>query len=217
VVRPCVHCHRNHYHVPVQSSKPMEQDIKIETLAVMSVSVFVVMAVVTFLIPFEDENTRFFFVGLAGILAVINVFGFVMIWRASPTIIDEIFLMTPDGLLLKHYTRRLKPDADEDILAGMLTAVQTFIKESMDESSGRLREIRFENYDIVISHSKHVVVAAILSTKKPEKLRNQLKLVTEDIETKYGSTLAKWSGDKSELSEVDTLMKRLLGGKYRRK
>jgi len=195
----------------------MEQDIKIETLAVMSVSVFVVMAVVTFLIPFEDENTRFFFVGLAGILAVINVFGFVMIWRASPTIIDEIFLMTPDGLLLKHYTRRLKPDADEDILAGMLTAVQTFIKESMDESSGRLREIRFENYDIVISHSKHVVVAAILSTKKPEKLRNQLKLVTEDIETKYGSTLAKWSGDKSELSEVDTLMKRLLGGKYRRK
>ena len=195
----------------------MEQDIKIETLAVMSVSVFVVMAVVTFLIPFEDESTRFFFVSLAGILAVINVFGFVMIWRASPTIIDEIFLMTPDGLLLKHYTRRLKPDADEDILAGMLTAVQTFIKESMDESSGRLREIRFENYDIVISHSKHVVVAAILSTKKPEKLRNQLKLVTEDIETKYGSTLAKWSGDKSELSEVDTLMKRLLGGKYRRK
>jgi hypothetical protein len=195
----------------------MEQDIKIETLAVMSVSVFVVMAVVTFLIPFEDENTRFFFVSLAGILAVINVFGFVMIWRSSPTIIDEIFLMTPDGLLLKHYTRRLKPDADEDILAGMLTAVQTFIKESMDESSGRLREIRFENYDIVISHSKHVVVAAILSTKKPEKLRNQLKLVTEDIETKYGSTLAKWSGDKSELSEVDTLMKRLLGGKYRRK
>jgi len=217
VVPPCVHCHRKHYHVPMQSSKPMEQDIKIETLAVMSVSVFVVMAVVTFLIPFEDESTRFFFVSLAGILAVINVFGFVMIWRASPTIIDEIFLMTPDGLLLKHYTRRLKPDADEDILAGMLTAVQTFIKESMDESSGRLREIRFENYDIVISHSKHVVVAAILSTKKPEKLRNQLKLVTEDIETKYGSTLAKWSGDKSELSEVDTLMKRLLGGKYRRK
>ncbi len=195
----------------------MEQDIKIETLAVMSVSIFVVMAVVTFFVPFEDDSTRFFFVALAGVLAVINVLGFLMIWRSSPTIIDEIFLMTPDGLLLKHYTRRLKPDADEDILAGMLTAVQTFIKESMDESSGRLREIKFENYDIVISHSKHVVVAAIISTKKPEKLRNQLKLVTEDIESKYGSTLAKWSGDKSELSEVDTLMKRLLGGKYRRK
>lgn len=195
----------------------MEQDIKLETLAVMSVSVFVVMAVVMFFVPFDDDSTRFFFVGLAGVLAVFNVVGFLMIWRSSPTIIDEIFLMTPDGLLLKHYTRRLKPDADEDILAGMLTAVQTFIKESMDESSGRLREIRFENYDIVISHSKHVVVAAIISTKKPEKLRNQLKLVTEDIESKYGPKLANWSGDKSELSEVDSLMKRLLGGKYRRK
>jgi len=195
----------------------MEQDIKIETLVLLSVSIFAVLTVTAFLIPFQDDQTRFFFVALAGILAVINIAGFFMILRSSPTIIDEIFLMTPDGLLLKHYTRRLRPDQDEDILAGMLTAVQTFIKESFDESGGRLKEIKFENYDIVISHSKHVVIAAIISTKKPEKLRNQLKLVTEDIEHRYGKKLINWSGDRAELGEVDVLMKRLLSGKYSRK
>ncbi|MEW5747692.1 MAG: hypothetical protein AB1793_02740 [Candidatus Thermoplasmatota archaeon] len=189
--------------------------MKIETLVVMSVCVFAALAVTAFLVPFEDENTRFFFVALAAVLVSINVAGFFMVWQSSPTIIDEIFLMTPDGRLLKHYTRRLKPDQDDDILAGMLTAVQNFIKESFEEAGGKLKEIRFENYDIFISHSKSVVVAAIISTKKPEKLRVQMRLVTDDIERHFGHKLVNWSGDKADLAGVDAIMKRLLSGKYR--
>jgi N-methylhydantoinase A/oxoprolinase/acetone carboxylase beta subunit len=194
----------------------MEKDVRIETLALMSISIFVVLAITAFIIPFGDDTNRFFFIGLAAALASVNVIGFFMIWRASPTIIDEIFLMTHDGMLLKHYTRRLRPDQDEHIMAGMLTAVQTFIKESFDESGGKLREIKFENYDIVISHSKNVVIAAILSTKKPEKLRNQLRMVTEEIEEKFGHRIGKWSGDRAELGDVDHVMKMLISGRYRR-
>lgn len=193
----------------------MQRDVKIETLIAMSVGVFAALAVTAFLVPFEDNNTRVFFVALSAVLVSINVFGFIMVWHASPTIIDEIFLMTPDGRLLKHYTRRLKPDQDDDILAGMLTAVQNFIKESFEEAGGRLKEIRFENYDIFVSHSKSVVIAAIISTKKPEKLRTQMRLVTDDIEKQYGHKLLNWSGDKADLVGVDTLMKKLLAGKYR--
>lgn len=193
----------------------MQRDVKIETLAVMSVCVFVALAVTAFFVPFEDQDTRLFFVGLAAVLVSINVFGFFMVWQASPTIIDEIFLMTPDGRLLKHYTRRLKPDQDDDILAGMLTAVQNFIKESFEEAGGRLKEIRFENYDIFISHSENVVVAAIISTKKPEKLRVQMRLVTDDIEKHFGHKLVNWSGDKADLAGVDAIMRKLLSGKYR--
>lgn len=193
----------------------MHRDVKIETLIVMSLCVFVALAVTAFVVPFEDSNTRMFFVGLAAVLVSINVAGFFMIWQASPTIIDEIFLMTPDGRLLKHYTRRLKPDQDDDILAGMLTAVQNFIKESFEEAGGKLKEIRFENYDIFISHSQNVVIAAVISTKKPEKLRAQMKLVTDDIEQHFGHKLSNWAGDKADLVGVDTIMKKLLAGKYR--
>src|SRR4030066_87188 len=151
----------------------MEQDIKIETLIVMSVAIFAVLATVAFLVPFEDSNTKLFFIALVTVLTAINVVGLFMVWRSSPTIVDEVFLMTPTGMLLKHYTRRLRPDQDEDILAGMLTAVQNFIRDSFDEAGGRLNEIRFENYDVLISHSKNVVIAAIITTKQPEKRRNQ--------------------------------------------
>ncbi|MGB2581656.1 MAG: hypothetical protein WBD03_04195 [Thermoplasmata archaeon] len=195
----------------------MEKEIKVGTLAVMSMSVFVVLLITAFIVPFEDEVTRLFFVGLAAALACINIVGFFMIWRSSPTIIDEIFLMTPAGMLMKHYTRRLRPDQDEHIMAGMLTAVQNFIKESFDEHGGKLKEIRFENYDVVISHSKTVVIAAIISTKKSEKMRMQLKEVTEEIEERFGDKLTKWSGDKAEIAGVDHLMKRLISGKSRRR
>jgi hypothetical protein len=194
----------------------MEKDVKIGTLAVMSISIFVVLVITAFVIPFEDDVTRLFFVGLATALASINIAGFFMIWRSSPTIIDEIFLMTPTGLLLKHYTRRLRPDQDEHIMAGMLTAVQNFIKESFDEHGGRLKEIRFENYDILVSHSKTVVIAAIISTKKPEKLRLQLKEVTEEIEEQFGDRLTEWSGDMRDIAGVDHVLKQLISGKYRR-
>jgi len=193
----------------------MEQDIKIETLILMSVAIFAVLAVIAFVVPFENEDTRLFFMGLAAALTAINVVGLLTVWRTSPTVIDEVFLMTPTGMLLKHYTRRLRPDQDEDILAGMLTAVQNFVRESFDEAGGRLNEIRFEHYDILISHRKNVVVAAIISTKKPEKLRNQLNNVTDDIELRFGEAIKNWSGDKKELGDVDAAMKRFLSGKYK--
>lgn len=195
----------------------MEQDVKVETLIVVSVAIFIVLALIAFAVPFESNDTRMFFMGLAAALTAINVTGLMVLWRMSPTVIDEVFLMTPTGMLLKHYTRRLRPDQDEDILAGMLTAVQNFVRESFDEAGGRLNEIRFENYDILISHGKNVVVAAIISTKKPEKLRNQLNNVTDDIELRFGNAIKHWSGDKKELGEVDDAMKRFLAGKYKSK
>jgi hypothetical protein len=207
--------HRKTYDVTFQSSGTMEQDIKTETLIVMSVAIFVTLGVVAFVIPFHDMNTRLFFILVVAVLTGTNVVGLLTVWRSSPTIVDEVFLMTPSGNLLKHYTRRLRPDQDEDILAGMLTAVQNFVRESFDEAGGKLNEIRFENYDILISHSKNVVIAAIISTKKPERLRDQLKTATDDMETQYGELISHWSGDKKELGDVDILMKKFLSGKYR--
>ncbi len=192
----------------------MEQNIKAESLMAISLAIFAILGLIAFVVPFETQESRLFFIGLAAALTAINVFGLLMVWRSSPTIVDEVFLMTPNGMLLKHYTRRLRPDQDEDILAGMLSAVQTFIRDSFDEAGGRLNEIRFENYDIVISHSKNVVIAAIISTKKPERLRTQLESATNDIEAKFGEQISHWSGDRKELGDVDLLMKKFLAGKY---
>jgi hypothetical protein len=193
----------------------MEQEFKFQSLIIVSISIFAVLGLVAFLIPFDTLSERLFFLGVAAALTAINVIGLLMVWRSSPTVVDEVFLMTPTGLLLKHYTRRLRPDQDADILAGMLTAVQNFVKDSFDEAGGKLSEIRFENYDILISHAKNVVVVAVISTKKPEKLRSQLKNATEDLERQYGERFSHWDGNKAELANIDVLLGKFLAGKYK--
>ncbi|MEW5761302.1 MAG: hypothetical protein AB1779_11120, partial [Candidatus Thermoplasmatota archaeon] len=45
--------------------------------------------------------------------------------------VEDVFLIYKDGRLIQHTTRRIKADMDEEILTSMLTAVQTFIKDSL--------------------------------------------------------------------------------------
>ena len=52
--------------------------------------------------------------------------------KESEAIVEDVFLLNhKDGLLIKHETRRLRPDVDTDILSGMLTAVQAFVKDAL--------------------------------------------------------------------------------------
>src|SRR5207247_1085986 len=56
------------------------------------------------------------------------------------TLIDDLFLLHKDGLLIKHYTRRLKPDVHSDVISGMLIAVQNFVNESFIGQAGLRKE-----------------------------------------------------------------------------
>src|SRR2546425_1839524 len=52
--------------------------------------------------------------------------------KSSDAILEDVFLLNhKDGLLIKHETRRLRPDVDTDILSGMLTAVQAVVKDAL--------------------------------------------------------------------------------------
>src|SRR5439155_988995 len=47
----------------------------------------------------------------------------VTVSKESDAIVEDVFLLNHrDGVLIKHETRRLRPDVDTDILSGMLTA-----------------------------------------------------------------------------------------------
>ena len=187
------------------------EDTRYQTIMLMTAIIAVILVLSVVLLSSQSSEIKLFIILLNTLLVSMNVIGFFLIWGSVGTLVDEVFVMTPSGMLLKHYTRRLRPDQDENILAGMLTAVQNFIKDSFDEVGGRLREIRFENYDIMISYSDNVVLAAVIATKHPQKLRERLTSITNEIERVYGHKLKDWTGDISELKHLDLIMKRLLG------
>ncbi len=138
---------------------------------------------------------------------------FVVMNRRKP-VIDEVFFLHRSGELIRHYTRRMKPDVDSDILSGMLVAVQDFVSDTFKFRKGELNQLKFGEYRIAIIRCKNAILAAVTAGPEPKKLESQLREVCKEIETKLGGKLEKWSGMPDELSDADDIVKKLIIDKY---
>ena len=128
--------------------------------------------------------------------------------------IEDVFLLHRSGLLLKHYTRRLRPNVDSDVLSGMLVAVQEFVKDSFRGEKGVLNEIHFGELRIVITEGQWTIVACIVRGEKPIDIQPQIVAALADLEGRYSDLLMSWDGTFNALPEVDNIMRRLINGEY---
>src|SRR3989454_4447539 len=131
------------------------------------------------------------------------------------TRIEDIFLLHRSGLLLKHYTRRLRPNVDSDVLSGMLVAVQDFIKDSFRGEKGGLNEIRFGEIRIVVIEGKWTILAAVVRGSRPFDIQPELRAALTELEVKYEDPLTDWDGTMEQIADVDLIMDALIEGKYR--
>ena len=131
------------------------------------------------------------------------------------TTIEDVFLLHRSGLLLKHYTRRMRPNVDSDVLSGMLVAVQEFIKDSFRGEKGALNEIKFGDVTIVVMEGQWTIVACLVRGKKLTDIQPQISAAMQEVETKYGDLLMNWDGTMDAVPEVDVIMRRLISGGYK--
>lgn len=131
------------------------------------------------------------------------------------TTIEDVFLLHRSGLLLKHYTRRLRPNVDADVLSGMLVAVQDFIKDSFRGERGPLNEIRFGEIRIVVLEGKWTILAALIRGTSSANVQPQMSAALEDLETRYEDPLVDWDGTMEQMADVEHIMADLAEGRYR--
>lgn len=130
------------------------------------------------------------------------------------TIIDEVFLIYRDGRLIKHFTRRIKPDVDQDILSGMLTAVQDFIRDSFRGESGDLNHMQFGRFQILMGNGRFITVAAVLMGDEIEPFRPQIIKAIDQMEADYEIILRDWDGDVEQLNVLGRYIMDLIDGRY---
>ena len=145
-------------------------------------------------------------------------------WKSCPhcsrkiiigkTIIDEVFLIYKDGRLIKHFTRRIKPDVDQDILSGMLTAVQDFIRDSFRGESGDLNHMQFGRFQILMGNGRFLTVAAVLMGDEIEPFRPQIIKAIDQMEADYEVILRDWDGDVEQLNVLGRYIMDLIEGRY---
>ncbi len=129
------------------------------------------------------------------------------------TVIEEIYLIKNEGLLLFHYTRRLKPMVDQDILASMLSAITEFVKDAF-KTQADLDEIRFRELEIQLARGRYVTMAVIISGRDKEGIRRQMRACVRDIEKNCKNVLENWNGDMTSVKVIEKYIKDFVRGKY---
>jgi hypothetical protein len=135
---------------------------------------------------------------------------------SAVTVVDDLFLMYNDGRLIKHFTRRLKPLVDTDILSGMLMAVQDFEKDAFpsDDKEGNVEEIKLGELRIIVFKGKWTSLAAIISGSDPEGLNKQMSKCILEMEAQNETLLKDWSGDLVIAKQLQKYIMKLLSGEY---
>ncbi len=117
--------------------------------------------------------------------------------------IEEAFLIYEDGRLITHNSRRLKPERDKDIMTGMLTAVQSFVTDTLiDEERGTLDQLKYGNLSILVEGKGRVNLATIISGDESPVLRQGMKNILSYVNGQYRLILDDWDGDVDQFKDV---------------
>lgn len=130
--------------------------------------------------------------------------------------IEEIFLINNAGLLIAYASKKAAT-IDKDIVSGMLTAVQDFIRESFakeDTYAKGLEKLEYGNTTIMIEHGANVFAASVLMGKETPAIKDDMRSTVKIVEEEYGGILSKWDGDFSKLAGVENIIKDLTEKKY---
>ncbi|MCG2825728.1 MAG: tetratricopeptide repeat protein, partial [Thermoplasmatales archaeon] len=129
--------------------------------------------------------------------------------------IEEVFLINRAGVVMAHESKT-EGGIDSDIVGGMLTAVQDFVKDSFADkaSVSGLARLDYGDKKILMEHGRTVFVTIVISGQESDEIRNDMKNVVSVIEKDYINVVEKWNGDISKLSGIKNIIKTLPRKKY---
>lgn len=167
----------------------------------------------------EDEffNNSWFLLMLAFVpLALI---GTAFYFKEEEFTIDDVFLIHNSGVLIKHKTRTLKAERDEEILAGMFTAVNNFVGDAFGgEEKHTLKRMEYGDDKVLVHKGENVILAVFLSGEEPSWILDSMSELVSDIEDRYGGDLEGWDGDIESLPGIEDMLDKMIkkDGKYNR-
>ncbi len=110
-------------------------------------------------------------------------------------VIEEVFLVHKSGCLIEFMDIEQNTEVDYDVTIGMLTAVQSFVKDAFGDGTWSLKKLEFENKNIMIELAKNFYLAVVYSGRATAKMNHEVARSLEIIEEKFGKVAENWNGD----------------------
>ena len=114
--------------------------------------------------------------------------------------VEQLFLINrEDGVPLLHVAHDPTVEANEDLVAGMLTAIQDFARDSFEnvKSADGLDGLQMGELAVMIEEGPKAVLAAVVRGTPPGDLRGRLQRTLESVHVELASEFEDSRGDTS--------------------
>jgi len=128
--------------------------------------------------------------------------------ECSGQTLESLFLVYKDGRLIAQHNSEECGMKDGDIMAGMLTAVQDFIKNCLEDDSTDIKSINYGNMTLAVEQGDYAYMAAIFSGENKQ-IIGRLRTSLNDFEGKYRKQLMNWDGDLTTFVEAQRYLKKV--------
>jgi outer membrane protein OmpA-like peptidoglycan-associated protein len=131
-------------------------------------------------------------------------FAEVVMLRSLVYRVEQIFLIHREtSLSLLHLSADAIATQDSDMVAGMLSAIQDFARDSFKTGNDEgLDEFRIGDLQVWVAPGRHAYLAAAIRGNPPRELRTCLEDAIDRIHILRGSDLAKFDGDAASFESL---------------
>jgi len=133
--------------------------------------------------------------------------------------VEQVFLIHREtGLVLNHVTAPAVATQDPSMVAGMLSAIQQFVRDSFaSPHEDSLGSMTVGGLEVWIEEGPDAVIAAVIRGHAPKDYRLALEEALEGIECDFGAALESFHGDAAPFRAADARLQPLLVKHYREK
>jgi len=133
--------------------------------------------------------------------------------------VEQVFLIHREtGLVLHHLVAPAVAAQDPSMVAGMLSAIQQFVKDSFQAQRGdTLGSLEVGELHVWIEEGPDAVIAAVIRGHAPSDYRLALKEALEGIQEHYAAALDRFQGDAGPFRGAGDRLGHLLETRIREK
>ena len=133
--------------------------------------------------------------------------------------VEQVFLIhKKTGLLLKHVVAEGVSGQGEEVISGMLTAIQDFVRDSFGQKQeDGLESLRIGDLTVWIEQGSGAILAGVIRGAPPMELREIFQESLETIHSQFSELLQSFQGDASSFEETRLALEDCLQAQFEQK
>ncbi len=143
-------------------------------------------------------------------------FAEVVMLRSLVFRVEQVFLIHREtSLSLLHVSANRATTSDSDMVAGMLSAIQDFARDSFKTGQdSALEEFRVGELEVWIAPGRHAYLAAVIRGNPPRQLHTTLEQTIESVHVLKSAALSNFQGDAAEFESMRPELEACLHAQY---